>query len=168
MKRAPLLFLLASLVTPAVAQKGGNVEGGQAVHENDADAAAISKLNSALTALNDARASQTSVSEQVVETMMLLAENEERPLRPIVERFADELTKELVGKRLKTDQIIPVTQCIVEVMRRTRTSNVNLATRLQEVLTSIGIPAPKKLLIVNDFIKVGEAVRGPDDLGNKR
>ena len=110
MKRAPLLFLLASLVTPAVAQKGGNVEGGQAVHENDADAAAISKLNSALTALNDARASQTSVSEQVVETMMLLAENEERPLRPIVERFADELTKELVGKRLKTDQIIPVTQ----------------------------------------------------------
>jgi hypothetical protein len=29
MKRAPLLFLLASLVTPAVAQKGGDVEVGR-------------------------------------------------------------------------------------------------------------------------------------------
>ncbi len=64
---------------------------GQAVRENAADSAAISKLNSALMALNDARASQASVSEQVVEGMMLLADNEERPLRPVVERFADGL-----------------------------------------------------------------------------
>src|SRR5437867_142905 len=48
---------------------------GQAVRENAADSAAISKLNSALMALNDARASQASVSEQVVEGMMLLADN---------------------------------------------------------------------------------------------
>jgi len=163
MKCALLPFVLASLVTPAVAQNGG-----QAVRENDADAAAISKLDSALTALNDARASQASVSEQVVEGMMVLAENEERPLRPVVARFADELTRELVGRLLNTDQMTAVRQCVVEVMHRTRTSNLNLATRLQEALTSIGISSSKKLLIVKDFIKVGEAVRGPDDLGNKR
>ena len=132
----------------------------------DANSAAISKLNSALMALNEARASQASVSEQVVEGMMLIAETEERSLRPVVERFANGLTKELVGRHLNTDQLTAVRQCIVEVMRRTGTSNVNSAARLQEALTSIGIPSPKKLAIVNNFIKVGEAVRGPDDLRN--
>jgi hypothetical protein len=140
---------------------------GQAVHENDADSAAIGKLTSALMALNEARASQASVSEQVVEGMMLLAENDERPLRLVVERFADGLIRELVGKHLNSDQITAVRQCIVEVMRRTGASNLNLATRLQETLTSIGVTSWKKKLIVKDFIKVGEAVRGPDDLSNK-
>jgi hypothetical protein len=140
---------------------------GQAVRENDADSAAISKLNSALMALNDARASQASVSEQVVEGMMLLADNEERPLRPVVERFADGLIRELVGKHLNSDQLTAIRQCIVGVMHRTGASNLNLATRLQETLTSIGIASWKKQLIVKDFIKVGEAVRGPDDLSTK-
>jgi hypothetical protein len=140
---------------------------GQAVRENDADAAAISKLNFALTALNDARTSQASSSEQVVEGMMLLAENEEQPLRPLVTRFADELTREMAGRRLKTDQIAAVRQCMVDVMHKTGSSNFTLASRLQEAMTSIGISSSKRLLIVNDFIKVGEAVRGPDDLSTK-
>jgi hypothetical protein len=97
----------------------------------------------------------------------LLAENDERPLRLVVERFADGLIRELVGKHLNSDQITAVRQCIVEVMRRTGASNLNLATRLQETLTSIGVTSWKKKLIVKDFIKVGEAVRGPDDLCNK-
>ena len=136
---------------------------GQSVREDEATRVTLSKLNSTLMALKDAGASQASLSQQLVDEMMSLAENEHRPSRPVVTNFADELTRELTGRGLNSAQITAMRQCIVEVMRRTGTSNLELASRLQETLAGIGIGSSKTQLIVRNFIAVREAVRGPDD-----
>jgi hypothetical protein len=54
-------------------------------------------------------------------------------------------------------------ECLIEVMRRTGTSNAGLASRLQQTLIGIGIGSEKTQLIVRDFIALREAVQGPDD-----
>jgi len=136
---------------------------GQSVREDEATRATLSKLNSTLMALKDAGASQASLSQQLVDEMMSLAENEHRPSRPVVTSFADELTRELTGRGLNSAQITAMRQCIVEVMHRTGTSNLDLASRLQETLAGIGIGSSRRQLIVRNFIAVREAIRGPDD-----
>jgi len=95
--------------------------------------------------------------------MMSLAESDSRPPRPVVARFADELTSALIGRKLSSDQMTTVQQSIIEVLRRSGTSNLGLANRLQETLTALGISSSKTQLVLREFIAVGEAVQGPDD-----
>jgi hypothetical protein len=95
--------------------------------------------------------------------MMRFAEDGDRPPWPVVVSFTDKLTRELIGKQLNNAQITAMRECIVEVMRRTGTSNLNLASRLRETLTGIGVDSSKTQLVVRDFIVLREAVQGPDD-----
>jgi hypothetical protein len=95
--------------------------------------------------------------------MMRLAENNQQPPWPVVVSFADKLTRELIGRQLNNAQITAMRECIVEVMRRTGTSNTGLASRLQQTLIGIGIDSSKTQPVVRDFIAVREAVQGPDD-----
>jgi len=69
----------------------------------------------------------------------------------------------LIGRQMNNAQITTMRECIVEVMRRTGTSNAALATRLQQTLIGIGIDSSKTQPVVRDFIAVREAVQGPDD-----
>ena len=134
----------------------------QTVPESEASQTTISKLNDTLMALKDPGASRASLSRQLVDEMMSLAEKDHQQVRPIVAAFADELTGALIGQKLNKSQISAVQQAIVEIMRRFGSSNES-ACHLQETLTAIGTGYSKTQLIVRDLIAVGEAVRGADD-----
>jgi hypothetical protein len=120
-------------------------------------------LDLALVALKEGRDSQSHLSQQLAHVMMGLAENIRRPPWPVVVSFTDELTRDLIGRQLNNAQITAIRECILEVMRRTGTSNAGLASRLQQTLVGIGIESSKTQLVVRNFIAVGEAVQGPDD-----
>jgi hypothetical protein len=120
-------------------------------------------LDSTLLTLKEGRASQSHLSQELAHVMMRLAENNQQPPWPVVVSFADKLTRELIGRQLNNAQITAMRECIVEVMRRTGTSNLNLASRLRETLAGIGVDSSKTQLVVRDFIVLREAVQGPDD-----
>src|ERR1700731_1549481 len=120
-------------------------------------------LDSTLVTLKEGRASQRDLSQELAHVMMRLAENNHQPPWPVVVSFADKFTRELIGRQLNDAQITAMRECIVEVMRRTGTSNAGLASRLQQTLIVIGIDSSKTQLVVRDFIAVREAVQGPDD-----
>ena len=135
----------------------------QTVRESKVPTTTSSKINDILLALKEPDASRASLSQQLVDQMMLLAEKDHQPPRPIVTDFADELTRALIGQILNKSQITAVQQSIVEIMRQPDSSNLEPACQLRETLTAIGIGDSKIQLIVGDFIAVGEAVRGADD-----
>jgi hypothetical protein len=116
-----------------------------------------------LAALKDASASQSHISQTLAHVMMRLADNNQRPPWPVVVNFTDKLTRWLVGRQLNNAQITAMRECIVEVMRRTGTSNAGLASRFQQALIGLGIDSSKTQLVVGDFIAIREAVQGPDD-----
>ena len=120
-------------------------------------------LGSTLVTLQEGRASQSHLSQELAHVMMGLAENNRQPPRPVVVSFTDKLTRELIGRQMNNAQITTMRECIVEVMRRTGTSNAGLASRLQQTLIGIVFDSSKTQLVVRDFIAVREAVQGPDD-----
>ena len=120
-------------------------------------------LDSTLVTLKEGRASQSRLSQELAHVMMRLVESNQQQPWPVVVSFTNKLTRELIGKQPNSAQTTAMRECIVEVMRRTGTSNAGLASRLQQTLFSIGIDSSKTQLVVRDFIAVREAVQGPDD-----
>ena len=120
-------------------------------------------LDSTLLTLKEVRTWQNHLSQGLAHVMMRFAEDSDRPPWPVVVSFTDKLTRELIGKQPNIAQTTAMRECIVEVMRRTGTSNAGLASRLQQTLFGIGIDSSKTLLVVRDFIAVREAIQGPDD-----
>jgi hypothetical protein len=120
-------------------------------------------LDSTLVTLKEGRASQSHLSQELAHVMMRLAENNRQPPWPVVVSFTDKFTRELIGRQMNNAQTTAMRECIVEVMRRTGTSNAGLASRLQQTLLGIGIDSSKTQLVVRDFIAVREAIQGPDD-----
>ena len=139
----------------------------QTVRESEVPTTTISKINDILLALKDPNVSRASLSQQLVDQMISLAEKGHEPPRPIVSAFADELTGALKGQKPGKSQITAVQRSVVEMMREPFSSNLEPACHLRETLTAIGIDRSTILLIVRDFIAVGEAVRGADDSPRK-
>lgn len=124
-------------------------------------------IESTLAALKQEGASQSSLSEQLAHAMMRLTDKDHNPPWPLVIIFSDNLTRELLGKQTTYDQNTALRECISESVRATGTSNMRLASRLQETLTTIGLKSSRIQTIINDFIKLRESVQGPDDISNK-
>jgi len=120
-------------------------------------------LDSTLVTLKEMRAWQSHLSQGLAHVMMRFAEDSDRPPWPVVVSFTDKLTRELIGKQPNSAQTTAMRECIVEVMRRTGTSNAGLASRLRQTLIGIGIDSSKTQLVVRDFIAVRETIQGPDD-----
>ena|SRR2546421_13103872 len=120
-------------------------------------------LDSTLVTLEEGHAWQNHLSQELAHVMMRFADDGHRPPWPVVVSFTNKLTRELIGKQPNSAQTIAMRECIVEVMRRTGTSNLNLASRLRETLAGIGVNSSKTQLVVRDFIVLREAVQGPDD-----
>ena len=120
-------------------------------------------LDSTLLTLKEVRTWQNHLSQGLAHVMMRFAEDSDRPPWPVVVSFTDKLTRELTGRQLNNAQITAMRECLIEVMRRTGTSNAGLASRLHQTLIGIGIGSEKTQLIVRDFIALREAVQGPDD-----
>jgi len=102
-------------------------------------------------------------SHGLAHVMMRLAEDNRRPPWPVLVSFTDKFTRELTGSQLNNAQMTAMRECLIEVMRRTGTSNAGLATRLQQTLIGIGIGSEKTQLVVTDLISLREAIQGPDD-----
>ena len=86
-------------------------------------------LDSTLETLKEGRASQSHLSQGFARVMMRLAEDNRRPPWPVLVSFTDKLTRELTGRQLNNAQITAMRECLIEVMRRTGTSNAGLASR---------------------------------------
>ena len=121
-------------------------------------------IDSTLAALKEKGASQSRLSEQLADAMIVLAEKDHHPPMTLVVVFATKLTRELLGKPLNNVQAAALRECLSEAVRRTGTSNARLATRLQEILTTVGIKSWRTQGIIDDFVKLRESVQGPDDI----
>lgn len=126
------------------------------------------ELNSTLAALKQGRTPQSDLSQQLAHVMMRLAEDDHRPPWPLLVSFTDKLTPEVIGRQLSNAQVTIIGECIVEGMHRTGNSNAELASRLQQTLIGLGIESSKTQAIIGDFIRIREAVQGPDDAPLRR
>ena len=124
---------------------------------------AIPKLRSTLLALKDSTASRTTLSHQLVDEIMSMADREQQPSRPTVTSFAEELTGALIGRDLTKPQLMMLEQSIDEVLRSSGATFMS-ASRLRETLAATGVDSSKLKIITKRFIAIGEEVRGPDDL----
>src|SRR6267154_3958710 len=75
-----------------------------------------SKLRSTLQALKDRSASRTTLSHQLVDELMSMADSEHKPSRTTVERFAEELTSALIVRDLTAPQVMMLERSIDEVL----------------------------------------------------
>jgi len=155
-----VLFPLVYSPRPAAAQF--NPASSQSVRQ-EVSSTPEQALDSTLATLKEGRALQSHLSQGLAHVMMRLAEDNPREPWPVLVSFTDKLARELTGRQLNNAQITAMRECLIEVMRRTGTSNAGLASRLQQTLIGIGIGSEKTQLIVRDFIALREAVQGPDD-----
>jgi hypothetical protein len=125
---------------------------------------ATSKLRSALQALKDRGASRRTLSHQLADAIMLLAQSGHQPSRATVASFAEELTTALVGRELTNPQVATLAQSIEEVLHSSGTTTFIPASQLRETLATIGVDASKVQIITRRFIAMGEEIRGPDDM----
>jgi len=121
------------------------------------------KLRSTLQALKNRSASRTTLSHQLVDEIMSMADSEHKPVRTTVERFTEELTSALIGRDLTNPQVMMLERSIDEVLSSSGATFTS-ASRLRETLAALGVDASRLQIIVKRFITIGEEVRGPDDL----
>ena len=144
---------------------GFSLLGQQSLQEGSA---AIARLNTTLTALQNVSADRVILTRQLVDAMMALGEGNRRPSRPTVEGFVDEFISALIGKFTNT-QLAMLQRPITEVLRGS-TTNLDSASHLRESLASVHINYSRTQAITKRFLAIGEEVRGPDDsplLGEK-
>jgi hypothetical protein len=109
-------------------------------------------------------ASRGSVSQQLADVILSLAQPNHQPSRSTVMAFTDELFGALVGKDLKW--IAPPQWFLGPITDILSTSGANFtkASRLGDSLKSLGVDAAKTQRITSRYIRIGEEVRGPDDI----
>ena len=109
------------------------------------------------------RRTRSSLSYQLADEMMSLAESDRHPSQSAVASFADEFTNALLGKNMTDAEALMLEDSIDAVLRGTG-ATFRSAIRLRETLATLGVDASKLLIITKRFIAIGEEVRGPDDL----
>ena len=109
-------------------------------------------------------ASRDTVSQQLADVILSLAQPDHQPSRSTVVAFTAELTGALIGKDLKVNA--PPRWFLGSITDILSTSGANFtkASRLGDSLKSLGVEASKVQSITTRFVKIGEEVRGPDDL----
>ncbi len=144
---------------------GGFLIGGAAGQDKGTAARpeAARNLRSALQALKDRGASRTTLSRQLADAILSLAQAGHEPSRSTVASFSEELTAALLGKDLTKEQLTAVEQSIGEVLHVTGATSIP-ASRLRETLTALGVDATMSQTVTRRLIAMGEEVRGPDDM----
>ena len=122
----------------------------------------LDKLRPILMALKNAGAAHASLTNQLVEVMMALANKDRQPARSTVVSFADEFTGILFGRALTNGQLDGFAAAIGEVMTGS-TTNFKSSGHFRDIMTAVGIDSMKKQTVTRRFIAIGEEVRGPDD-----
>lgn len=127
---------------------------------------AAAKLDSILSAMKKPGASRDSLSQQLANVMLSLAQRDHQPSRSTVMAFTDELTEALIGKDLKNAPPKWLLESTLEILSISG-ANYTKAIHLQNALNSIGVDRAKAQRVITRFIRIGEELKGPDDLGVK-
>jgi len=122
----------------------------------------LNKLRPILMALKSSSASRPSLTNQLVEAMIALANKDRQPARSTVVSFADEFTGMVFGKALTNNQLDGLAAAIGEVMTGS-TTNFKSSGHFRDILTAVSVDSMKKQTVTRRFIAIGEEVRGPDD-----
>jgi hypothetical protein len=123
----------------------------------------VTKMWSILMALKNQSGPSDLLSQQLADSMLALALPERQPTRAELVAFTVELSNVLSATSFNEEQGTNLQQCIVDVMRAGNVTNYQLARRLRETLTALGLKEPNA--VIRTFVAVSEAVRGPDDQG---
>jgi len=126
-----LLLLGGCLISGAVCQDKSTAKGPEA----------IPKLRSTLQALKDRGAPRATLSRQLTEAILLLAESGHQPSRSAVTNFAEELTSALLGRQLMDPQVTALAQAMEQVLRSSGTTTFIPACQLRETLVALGVDA---------------------------
>ena len=122
-----------------------------------------SKLRSTLLALKEGVASRNALSQRLSEELMSLAETDCKPSGTAVANFSDELSKAMLGKSMTDSQVVVLEQSIRQVLQCTGITFTS-ATSFRQILRAVGVDLATAQVITTRFIKIGEEVRGPDDI----
>jgi hypothetical protein len=123
----------------------------------------VTTLRSTLLALKEAGASRSMRSQQLAEEIMSLSDKDCKPSSSALANFSDELSKALLGKHISDAQVLLLEQSIREVLRSTGATFTS-ATSFRQTLLAVGVDPAMAQVVTTSFIKIGEEVRGPDDL----
>jgi hypothetical protein len=121
------------------------------------------RLESALAALEQRGASRAVLRQQLANAMLQLAPITRRPPAALVLNFADALTSALAGRAVPAEPRRVIATSIRDLLRGAK-ANFTLTAQLRQALTVAGVDAAAVELISERSLKVGEAIRGPDDL----
>ncbi len=159
------LFLIAGGLTAQ-----SSLLAAQSSSEDEADRAAVAKLDSILLTLHrDANASV--VSRQLADCILSLAESYHNPARATVLRFAEELAYGLAWRELPMKLVSQLSASIVEVLESAGVGTYRFkesVARAKQALISLGLPNWKAQGIAERLRMVGKEVRGPDDMPLER
>jgi hypothetical protein len=129
------------------------------------DVRAMARLRPALSrAMVSADAPDDSVSRTLVNAMTAIANHEHQPTRQELVQLADALRGAIAGKQISDAQLAVLSRCVVDALRGEGGSNLLLASQVRATLGALRVGDAKVDLIIQRFVAIGEAVRGPDDL----
>jgi len=120
------------------------------------------RLHETLLALQKADASRSTLSQQLADELLSLADKDRPPSQATVTNFSVELVNALIGKRLTPVQLTALESSLTDVLRA-HGSTFRPTARFREALTPLGIDPARIQGLVTRFVAIGEDVRGPDD-----
>jgi hypothetical protein len=118
------------------------------------------RLSRTLQKLNDPGQTQASLTQQLTDDIMSLANKDHQPSLGAVSGFTSQLVAALIHRDLTTLQLQGLEQSITEILQPTG-STARSATRLRDILRGKSVEHPE--VVTKRFIEVAEEVRGPDD-----
>jgi hypothetical protein len=101
-------------------------------------------------------------ARQLTDALLSLTIEDRRPARATVEKFAEEFTSAVSGKKLTAIQFTDIQLALVNMVRG-EISNYRSARVLRDALASLRLDPAKEQAITTRFLAIGEEVRGPDD-----
>ena len=116
-------------------------------------------LPAALDSLKNPQVDRVAAGKRIVDAMLALADPQRRPSRRVVEEFAGALTGALAGNADAVVLQFPLT----ELMKGSH-SNLTSSSQFRQFLEAMHVSDFTIRALVTRFLKIGEEVRGPDDL----
>jgi len=129
--------------------------------------AQTTSMESTFLAMKDPHASRSALSAKLAMEMTMLsakvAGSDRSPTQATVARFSEDLTNALLGKDITTVRAAALQKSIAGVLSG-KGSTFLPASSFRETLVSCGIDDRTVQVIVDRFTRLGQEVRGPDDL----
>jgi hypothetical protein len=125
--------------------------------------AAQTPMESTFLALKDPQAHRADLSLKLSAEMVAMTNRDRSPSRVAVQRFSDDLTAALLGKDITGVRAAAFQKSIRDVLSG-KGSTFLPAGRFREVLSRCGVDERTVQIIVDEFTRLGQEVRGPDDL----